>query len=73
MAAVSEPRSKLLDTDEAAARCRLARQTMAIQRLRGTGCSYIKQGSRVFYFADELDAWIESHRRTSTSDLQPAA
>jgi hypothetical protein len=61
-------RGPLLDTEEAAARCRLAYQTMAIHRLRGTGCPYIKLGSRVFYYADELDAWIASKRRKSTSD-----
>ena len=65
-------RGPLLDTDEAASRARLARQTMAIHRLHGTGCPFVKLGSRVFYYADELDAWIASNRRESTSD-RPAA
>jgi hypothetical protein len=65
-------RGPLLDTDEAAARSRLAKQTMAIHRLRGTGCPYVKLGSRVYYYRDELDAWIDKHRRESTSDRTAA-
>jgi hypothetical protein len=59
----------LLTTTEASARCRLARQTMSIQRLRGTGCNFLKLGSRCYYYADELDAWIASHRRKNTSTI----
>jgi hypothetical protein len=62
----------LLNTEEAAARSRLARQTMAIHRLRGTGCPYVKLGSRCYYYADQLDAWIASKRRKSTSDHSAA-
>ena len=66
-------RGSLLDTEEASTRCRLSRQTMAIHRLRGTGCPFIKLGSRVFYYADELDAWIASKSRRSTSDRPAVA
>ena len=65
-------RGPLLDTEEAAARSRLAKQTMSIHRLRGIGCPYVKLGSRIFYYADQLDAWIASNRRISTSDRTAA-
>jgi hypothetical protein len=61
-------RGPLLSSDAAAARLGLAKQTMAAHRVRGIGCPYLKISSRIFYYADELDAWIAANRRSSTSD-----
>lgn len=58
----------LLNSAAAAARLGLAKQTMAAHRVRGIGCPYLKISSRIFYYADELDAWIAANRRSSTSD-----
>jgi predicted DNA-binding transcriptional regulator AlpA len=74
MASESEApkRGLLLDTKQAAARTRLARQTLAVLRLKGCGPAYVKLGSRVFYFEAEVDEWISNRRRKSTSDLSVA-
>ena len=58
----------LLDTRAAALRVGLARQTLAKMRTTGDGPRFLKFGSRVFYPAEEVDAWIASHPlRRSTS------
>ncbi|MDB4912581.1 MAG: hypothetical protein JWM95_225 [Gemmatimonadetes bacterium] len=63
-----DPRQPLLDTRVAARRVGLARQTLAKMRTEGGGPPYLKLGSRVFYPADQLAAWIDSHPlRYSTS------
>jgi hypothetical protein len=36
-------------------------------RLTGSGPTYLKLGRRVAYDVDDLDAWLNSRRRTSTS------
>jgi predicted DNA-binding transcriptional regulator AlpA len=36
-------------------------------RVRGDGPPYIKVGRRVLYNRHDLDAWLASHVRTSTS------
>jgi predicted DNA-binding transcriptional regulator AlpA len=74
MSAVPEvpKRGRLLDTKQAASRLHLARQTLAVFRLKGNGPEYIKLGSRVFYFEADVDAFITARRRKSTSDLTAA-
>lgn len=64
----NEVASGLLDTWAAARRVGLARQTLAELRLNGEGPRFIKLGRRVLYDPVELDAWIASRRRRSTSD-----
>lgn len=47
----------------------LSTSTLAKMRLRGDGPVYMKAGRRVvLYDADDLDAWLESRRRRSTSE-----
>lgn len=45
-------------------------KTLAIWASQGTGPPYCKLGKRVFYFKEDLDAWIQSHRATSTADYR---
>ena len=60
---------ELLNTQSAATRTGLARQTLAKLRSIGGGPPFVKLGSKVFYPVAELDAWIVSHPlRSSTSD-----
>lgn len=48
----------------------LSVSTLAKMRLRGDGPQYSKAGPRiVIYDRDDLDAWLDSRRRTSTSDI----
>lgn len=52
----------------------LAASTLAKMRLRGDGPAYLKAGPRVIvYDTGDLDAWLASGRRRSTSDPGPKA
>ncbi len=46
-----------LDTDNAARFLGLSPKTLAIMRSVGNGPQFVKRG-RVFYFLDDLQAWI---------------
>ena len=59
---------RFLTTPEAARRVGLSHRTLEKHRVYGTGPVYRKLGGRVVYAIDELDAWVERGRRTSTSD-----
>lgn len=61
------PRPKLR-TRQAAAYTGLAKSTLEKLRVSGTGSPYIRVGRVVLYDPDDLDAWLASHRRRSTSD-----
>ena len=61
----------LLDSDGAAAYLHLARQTLAKMRVSGTGPSYYKVGRRILYDRMELDGWLDTRRRRSTSNPGP--
>ena len=48
----------------------LEEKTLAMKRSDGTGPDFIKRG-RIFYFKDDLDAWInEAKRASSTAQLR---
>ena len=48
-------------------------KTLAMHASRGTGPRFVKLG-RVFYFKEDLDAWVNAHRRaTSTTQTGHAA
>ena len=56
-----------LDAANAAGYLGLSQKTLAMMRCQGTGPEYIKRG-RIFYFREDLDAWINrSVKRTSTA------
>ncbi|WP_018231419.1 helix-turn-helix transcriptional regulator [Thioalkalivibrio thiocyanodenitrificans] len=56
-----------LTTQEAAERLGLKRTTLEAWRVRGFGPRFVKLGRCVRYRAADLDSWLESRTRTSTS------
>lgn len=59
-----------MDTKNAARYLGLEEKTLAMKRSEGTGPSFIKRG-RIFYFKDDLDAWInEAKKANSTAQLR---
>jgi predicted DNA-binding transcriptional regulator AlpA len=60
--------SNLLSEREAAARVGLSPRTLEGYRTDGNGPAFVRLGRRVLYRPADLDAWITSHIRTSTSD-----
>lgn len=55
---------------QAAAYLGLATSTLAKMRLRGDGPQFIKAGPRVvIYDQHDIDEWLASRRRSSTSDV----
>lgn len=66
--------NKLMSADDAAEYLGgLARSTLATWRYKGEGPKFIKQGTRVLYDQADLDAWIDSCRRKSTSETKQAS
>ena len=61
---------RLHDTKSAGAFLELSPRTLEAYRLRGGGPPYFKAG-RIRYAEADLLAWLESCRRTSTSDPGP--
>jgi hypothetical protein len=55
-----------MDTKNAARYLGLSEKTLAMMRSAGVGPAFVKRG-RVFYFQDDLDAWIHAGRATSTA------
>ena len=55
-----------LNTDNAARFLGLSTKTLAIMRSNGTGPRFMKRG-RVFYFLDDLQAWVSEARRVRSS------
>ncbi len=67
--AFEAPKSKsYLRTNAAADYVGLAVSTMAKARVEGWGPPYIKTGRIILYDRDDLDNWLASRKRTSTSD-----
>ena len=61
-----------LDSKNAARYLGFEEKTMAMKRSDGTGPSFIKRG-RIFYFKDDLDAWIsKATKSTSTAQARLA-
>lgn len=59
---------EILDAAAAAAYLCIAKSTLAKLRLSGDGPIFIKIGRRVLYRLSDLDAYLDTCRRTSTSD-----
>lgn len=55
-------------TREAADYCGSSASTFEKLRLKGGGPLYSKIGRRVVYRVEDLDAWLATNRRRSTSD-----
>ena len=60
--------SEYLNVAEAAKFANLGASTLNKLRLTGDGPSYIKLGRRVVYARDDIEGWMQSKRRRSTSD-----
>jgi len=62
-----------LRTAEAADYIGLSASTMEKMRLYGEGPRYAKLGRSVIYAITDLDAWVNAHKRSSTSEAVSAA
>lgn len=58
---------RLLNTKEAASFLGMSPITLAIYRVKGGGPTYRKLGRSVRYAAEDLAAFIDAGKRTSTS------
>ena len=58
-----------MDTSQAATYVGLSASTINKLRLYGGGAPYSKIGSRVIYSRADLDTWMSSHKRFSTSEV----
>lgn len=59
-----------MDSKNASLYIGLEEKTLAMKRSDGTGPSFIKRG-RIFYFKDDLDAWInEAKKASSTAQMR---
>lgn len=59
---------RVMRTREAADYCGSSASTFEKLRLKGGGPLYSKIGRRVVYRVEDLDAWLATNRRRSTSD-----
>ena len=58
-----------MDTKNAAVYCGLSMKTLAMWRSQGTGPKFLKLG-RVFYYREDLDAWLKSGVVNSTAQAR---
>jgi predicted DNA-binding transcriptional regulator AlpA len=67
-----EPLSRRLNVAQAADYTGLAKSTLNKYRGTGVGPKFIRPGGarRVVYDSFDLDAWLDQHKRCSTSDDQ---
>jgi hypothetical protein len=61
----------LLDQRATAAYLSISERTLERWRVSGVGPSFCKLGRRVLYREADLVEWINSRRRTSTSEVRP--
>ncbi|MDL2401569.1 helix-turn-helix transcriptional regulator [Rhizobium mayense] len=61
------PQRRMLRTEDASNYTGLSASTLTKLRLTGGGPAYIKLGKSVVYDPADLDAWLSSKRRRSTS------
>ncbi len=59
-----------LRTPQAAEYLGLSASVMEKMRLRGNGPPYAKLGRMVVYAVNDLEAWINARKRTSTWDMR---
>ncbi len=60
--------NSFISTIEAASHLGLSPRTLEKFRVTGNGPEFYKFGRRCLYSFDELDKWVESRKRKSTSD-----
>ncbi len=60
-----------MDRKNAAAYVGCSVKTLAMYATQGKGPKYVRLGGKVFYYKQDLDDWIASHPRgTSTAQLR---
>jgi excisionase family DNA binding protein len=64
------PEKPFLTTKEAAVWLGLTRNTLEKWRVHGGGPAYRKHGRYVRYHMEDLIAWSEANKRSSTSDVR---
>lgn len=69
---VFKPRTPLVVAGSEANRAAAHRIWKAAGPAAGTGPVFVKVGSRVFYRPQDLDAWVETRLRRSTSEYEAA-
>ena len=69
---MTEALPAILTPREAAAYLRLSESTLAKLRVTGKGPVYSQPARKVCYSVADLDAWISTHRRSSTSAARQA-
>jgi len=62
-------KTQRLRTENAAYYCGLSKSTLDKYRLTGEGPIFLKIGRSIAYDTQDLDTWLKSKRRTSTSDV----
>ena len=65
----SSPKPMFLNSKQAADYLGLKPNTLAKMRVYGNGPKYRKHGFRVLYALDDLNAWSEASKRSSTSEV----
>ena len=65
----AKQKSSRLKVGDAAPYCGQSKSTFDKYRLTGEGPVFLKLGRSVVYDTRDLDAWLKSKRRTSTSDV----
>ena len=65
--------TELLDESSFEAQYGQPRRTLQKWRVEGRGPRFLKVGRRVFYRRSDIEAWLESCLRSSTSDDGEAA
>jgi len=58
----------LFSTDQVASKLGLSTSYLSKLRLTGDGPEYIKAGKRVLYRLEDIEGWICSKKRRSTSE-----
>lgn len=61
-----------LDTKNTVLYLGISEKTLASLRCKGTGPRFIKRGNRVFYYLQDLEAWLDGERYTSTAQARLA-
>ena len=65
--------TELYDTAQGASYLGISKGTLPAWRMRGVGPRFLKVGALVYYTKRELDAYLASCTRNSTSDPGPVA
>lgn len=65
----SEGALNYLRPPQAAAALGLAVSTLAKMRVHGSGPKFARLGRAVIYDPSDLECWVASHKRTSTSEV----